>query len=189
MKLEVSPSMCALIKSDFLRHSDDEIKLMVTSYLSEIVRISAPKSLYNDNTMKDILQLIEESFHRLDDTRKPYFDRRVRILETFANVRSYVVMIDIKCDDLILRIFQCFFAKIRKYHAENVITTIQTIFYLVLDEENDISRHILSNLFSIGRKEQVVSPISHELSKGLVEQKIENIKYQLTEEELISLCL
>jgi hypothetical protein len=181
--------MYALVKSEFLRHSDDEIKLMVTSCLSEIMRISAPKTPYNDNMMKEIFQLIEESFHRLDDTRQPSFDRRVRILETVANVRSYVVMIDLKCDDLILRMFQCFFAKIRKYHAGNVITAMQIILSLILDEEDDISKQLISNLLAIWRKEQVVSPIAHELSKGLVEQKIEKIKYQLTEEELISLGL
>ena len=104
----------------------------------------------------------------MDDTRQPSFDRRVRILETVAKVRSYVVMIDLKCDDLILKMFQCFFAKIRKYHAGNVITTMHTILSLILDED-DISQQLLSNLLAIWRKEQVVSPIAHELSKGLVE--------------------
>jgi len=126
--------MYALVKLDFLRHSDNEIKLMFTSCLSEIMRISAPKTPYSDNMMKEIFQLIEESFHRLDDTRETSFDRRVRILETVANVRSYVVMIDLKCDDLIHKMFQCFFAKIRKYHAGNVITAMQTILSLILDE-------------------------------------------------------
>ena len=106
MKLAVNPSLYALVKSELLRHLDDKIKLMVTSCLSEIMRISAPKVPYNDDMMKEIFQLIEESFHRLDDTKQPSFDRRVRILETVAKVRSYVVMIDLKCDDLILRMFQ-----------------------------------------------------------------------------------
>ena len=48
---------------------------------------------------------------------------------------------------------------------------------------------MVSNLLAVWRKEQVVSPIAHELSKGLVEQQIEKIKYQLTEEELILLGL
>ena len=85
--------------------------------------------------------------------------------------------------------FQCFFAKIRKYHAGNVITTMPTILSLILDEEDDISQQLLTNLLAIWRKEQVVSPIAHELSKGLVKHKIEKIKYQLTEEELILLGL
>ena len=80
------------------------------------MRISAPNVLYNDDMMKEIFQLIEESFHRLDDTRQPSFDRRVRLLETVAKVRSYVVMIDLKCDDLILRMFNASLPK-----SENIM--------------------------------------------------------------------
>ena len=54
MKLAVNPSMYALVKSELLRHLDDEIKLMVTSCLSEIMRISTPKVPYNDDMMNEI---------------------------------------------------------------------------------------------------------------------------------------
>ena len=107
----------------------------------------------------------------MDDSKKPSFDRRVIILKTIAKVRSYVVMIDLKCDDLILRMFQCFFAKIRKYHAGNVITTMQTILSLILDED-DISQQLLSNLLAIWRTEQVVSPIAHEFQRGWLSRKL-----------------
>lgn len=49
------------------------------------------------------------SFEGLDDMGSPSFTRRVSILETVAKVRSCVMMLDLECDDLILKMFHIFF--------------------------------------------------------------------------------
>lgn len=52
------------------------------------------------------------TFKNLDDIQSPSFARRVSILETVAKVRSCVVMLDLELDDLILQMFNHFFATV-----------------------------------------------------------------------------
>ncbi|KAH9316840.1 hypothetical protein KI387_018609, partial [Taxus chinensis] len=101
-------------------------------------------------------------------------------------VRSWVFLIDLKCDDVILKMFHCFVDKIRKYHTNEIKAAMQNILSLILDEDDDISKLLLSNLSSIWRKEQVVSPTTHWLSKTVIEHRIQKIQIQLTEEEAIA---
>jgi sister-chromatid-cohesion protein PDS5 len=78
------PAVSSLGKQKLLRHTDEEIRLMVTSCLSEVTRISAPKAPNDDHTMKEIFQLLVDSSQGLDDVTGSQFTRRVTILETFA---------------------------------------------------------------------------------------------------------
>ena len=58
----LSPIKDALSQPKLLRHHDKGKRLAVAACLSEILRISAPRTPYDDNTMIEILQLIVDSF-------------------------------------------------------------------------------------------------------------------------------
>ncbi|XP_020975351.1 sister chromatid cohesion protein pds5-like [Arachis ipaensis] len=49
------PSMKALISDELLRHTDEDIKISVTSCIAEITRITAPDTPYDDEQMKNRL--------------------------------------------------------------------------------------------------------------------------------------
>jgi len=53
--------------------------------------------------------LIVESFQELDNAMGPTFGKRLKILEVMAAVKSFDIMLDLECNDLILHMFQCFF--------------------------------------------------------------------------------
>ncbi|RYR49910.1 hypothetical protein Ahy_A07g036437 [Arachis hypogaea] len=46
------PSMKALISDELLRHTDEDVKISVTSCIAEITRITAPDTPYNNEQMK-----------------------------------------------------------------------------------------------------------------------------------------
>ncbi|GLJ35435.1 hypothetical protein SUGI_0712660 [Cryptomeria japonica] len=73
IQLAMSPIMTTWKQHRWLRHPDDEIKLVVASCLSEIIRIITPQEPYDDDTMKEVLQLAMESLHRLYNVNRPYF--------------------------------------------------------------------------------------------------------------------
>ena len=52
----------ALSQPRLLRHHYKDKRLAVAACLTEILSISAPKTLYDDNTMIEILQLIVDNF-------------------------------------------------------------------------------------------------------------------------------
>ena len=60
--------------------------------------------------MTKVLQLILKSFQGLHDNKGLAFVKRVKILEIVTKVRSFAIVIDHKCNDLILHMFQCFLA-------------------------------------------------------------------------------
>jgi sister-chromatid-cohesion protein PDS5 len=104
--------------------------------------ISAPKSPYDDNTMKEIFRLLVDSFQGLDDAIGSQFIRRVTILETFAKLRSGNIMIDIGLNDPIIKMFHQLFATIRRYHANNVITTMHSIMTLIVNESDEVPQSL-----------------------------------------------
>jgi len=44
--------MKALISDELLRHTDEDVKILVISCISEITRITAPDAPYDDEQMK-----------------------------------------------------------------------------------------------------------------------------------------
>lgn len=63
--------------------------------------------------MQDIFKLIASMFEELADTESPYFSKRVKILETVARCKCWVVMLDSECSDLILEMFNVLFSIVR----------------------------------------------------------------------------
>ncbi|XP_022877905.1 sister chromatid cohesion protein PDS5 homolog A-B-like isoform X3 [Olea europaea var. sylvestris] len=160
----------AIAKPELLKHQDPEVKLFVAACICEITRITAPEAPYDDDVLKDIFQLIVSTFSGLSDTNDPYFGRRVVILETVARYRSCVVMLDLECDDLINEMFTTYFTVARDEHPENVLTSMQTIMEVVLEESEDIRNDLLLILLSVlGRNKKDALAAARKLAMNVIE--------------------
>jgi sister-chromatid-cohesion protein PDS5 len=131
-------TVTSLGKKKLWRHTYKEIKLKVTSCLSEIMRISTPKAPHDENTMKEIFQWLVDSFQGSDDVTCSEFTRRVTILETFSKIIYGNIMIHMGLNDLILKMFHQFFATIKEYHASIVITAMHSIMTLIVNESDEV---------------------------------------------------
>ncbi|KAL6567565.1 hypothetical protein OROGR_001233 [Orobanche gracilis] len=152
----MQPFLNAIAKPELLKHLDQEVKLFVAACICEVTRITAPEPPYDDDILKDIFQLTVSTFSGLSDTKAPSFARRVVILETLARYRSCVVMLDLECDDLINEMFNTFFAVARDEHSEDILTSMQTIMEVVLEESEDVPQNLLLTLLSVlGRDKEV----------------------------------
>ncbi|KAI4376861.1 hypothetical protein MLD38_014571 [Melastoma candidum] len=165
------PFVKALIDDKLISHSDEEIKVVVASCISEITRITAPEAPYEDHQMKGVFHLIVSSFENLHDKSSRSYAKRTSILETVARVRSCVVMLDLECHSLILEMFQHFLKSVRDYHPKNVVESMVTIMTLIIEESEDVSPELLSCLLSCVRKDSKdVSPTA----QALVEMVLAN---------------
>ena len=63
-----------------------------------------------------------------------------------------MVMLELECDALVVEMFQSFLKIIRSNHPPAVLSAIETIMNLVIDESEDISLDLLSSLFAMVRK-------------------------------------
>ncbi|WCJ44636.1 hypothetical protein M5689_025294 [Euphorbia peplus] len=152
LEVAIRPLTKSLIKHGLFRHSDKDVRLMVAICVSEIFRVLAPEPPFEDKYLRDIFKLILSMFAELADTSSPYFSRRVKILESVARCKCFVVMLDIDCNDLVLEMFNIFFSVVRENHQKTLIDDILSIMTHILQEEASqaLSDVILQNLVKEG---------------------------------------
>lgn len=81
------PTVIGLNQHKWLKHSDGKVKLLVASCLMEVIRILAPQEPYKEDIMKEVVELIVDSFQNLGESSSCHFPRRAAILKSFANIR------------------------------------------------------------------------------------------------------
>ncbi|XP_016175759.1 muscle M-line assembly protein unc-89 [Arachis ipaensis] len=163
------PSMKALISDELLRHTDEDVKISVTSCIAEITRITAPDTPYDDEQMKEIFNLMVAAFDKLSDISGHYYEKVLSILDNVAKIRLCLVMLDLECDNLIIEMFQHFLRIVRSNHLQDVIDSMELIMTLVLDESDEVSADLLRPLLDSLRKEnQTISPTSWSLAEKVV---------------------
>ncbi|XP_042477295.1 sister chromatid cohesion protein PDS5 homolog A-like [Macadamia integrifolia] len=166
----MQPCLNAIGKPELLKHQDRDVKLLVATCICEITRITAPEAPYSDDVLRDIFQLIVGTFGGLRDISGPAFGRRVVILETLARYRSCIVMLDLECDDLLNEMFNTFFSVASDDHPESVLTSMQTIMVLLIEESEDVDENLLLVLLSvIGRGKSDVSMAARRLAMNVIE--------------------
>ncbi|XP_040362062.1 sister chromatid cohesion protein PDS5 homolog B isoform X1 [Rosa chinensis] len=167
----MQPFLNAIVKPELLKHQDRDVKLLVATCICEITRITAPEAPYSDDVLKDVFHLIVGTFSGLKDTSGPSFGRRVVILETLAKYRSCVVMLDLECDDLVTEMFSTFFAVARDDHQETVLSSMQTIMIVLIEESEDLQEDLLFVILSVlGRKRSDINVAARRLAMNVIEQ-------------------
>ena len=129
-----------------------DVKVSVLSCIIEITRITAPNAPYKDEQMKEIFQLILAAFENMSHVSTCSYKKVVSILDTIAKVKLCLVMLDLEYDALVVKMFQSFLKMIRSNHPPAVLSAMETIMSLVINESEDISLDLLSSLFAIVRK-------------------------------------
>ncbi|XP_060185631.1 sister chromatid cohesion protein PDS5 homolog A isoform X2 [Lycium barbarum] len=167
----MQPLQAAIVKPELLKHQDREVKLLVATCICEITRITAPEAPYSDDVLKDIFHLIVSTFSGLGDINSPSFGRRVVIVETLARYRSCVVMLDLECDDLINEMFRTFLNVVRDEHQDSILTSMQTIMVVLIEESEDVREDLLHVILSVlGRHKKDVTIAGRGLAMKVIEQ-------------------
>ncbi|KAF2302646.1 hypothetical protein GH714_000567 [Hevea brasiliensis] len=180
MHIALGPSMKALVLEQLFKHSGMNVKIAIASCISEITRINAPDAPYEDDQMRDVFKLIVSSFEHLADQSSRSYNKRALILETVARVQSFLVMLDLECDDLIIEMFQHFLNAIGDYHSESIFSFMETIMTLVLEESEDISPKLLSPLLASVRRSNVeVLSAAHKLGERVLENCANKVRHYL----------
>ncbi|KAI3777313.1 hypothetical protein L1987_47113 [Smallanthus sonchifolius] len=135
LKPAIKPLSDSLLKHGFLKQKDKDVRLLVSICVCEILRILAPNPGFSDADFRGIFQLLLGMFGELADTKSPYYSRRVELLETIAKFNFCVIMLDIGCEDLVLKMFGIFFGVIRKEHSSNVFGAMSSIMSIIFQEK------------------------------------------------------
>ncbi|KAG2605958.1 sister chromatid cohesion protein PDS5 homolog A-like isoform X3 [Panicum virgatum] len=165
----LQPSLKAFTREEFLKHEDEDIKVLLATCFCEITRITAPDAPYDDDVLRDIFYLIVGTFRGLSDVNSQTFGRRVAILETVARYRACVVMLDLECDYLITDMFRTFLEVVSDSHEEKIVKSMQTIMTLIVDESEDIQESLLHVLLSaLGQKKTGAAMSGRKLARSVI---------------------
>ncbi|KAG2268527.1 hypothetical protein Bca52824_063082 [Brassica carinata] len=163
------PLMKALVSAHLLRNRDSDVWVYVVSCLTEIMRITAPEVPYNDDQMKEIFKMTVRAFGKLADTSCPSYKKAVGVLDTVSRVRLSLVMLDLECDDLILKMFRQFLKTIRPNHPESVLLSMEAIMVTVIHESEEVPMDLLEILLAALNKEsQDFSPVASWLAEKVL---------------------
>ncbi|KAL5063404.1 hypothetical protein RYX36_025141 [Vicia faba] len=161
--------MKTLISDQLLRHADEDVKISVTACLTQITRITAPDAPYDDELMKEFLKLAVSAFEKLSHVSGRSYEKAISILENFSNIKMFLIMLDLECDDLVMEMFQQFLRIIRSNHPSNVIESMENVMTGILDESEDISMDLLRPLLdSVKKENQTISPICWTLGEKVI---------------------
>ncbi|KAJ8762889.1 hypothetical protein K2173_023018 [Erythroxylum novogranatense] len=143
----------SIVKHALFRHSDKDVKLLVSICVTDFFRILAPKPPFEDKHLRDVFKLIISTFAELADISSPYFSKRAKIVETVARCKCCVIMLDIDCNDLVLEMFNTFFSVVRECHGPSLINDLLSIMTSILNEEasQPLSDVILGSLVKEGQ--------------------------------------
>ncbi|KAK6139558.1 hypothetical protein DH2020_026704 [Rehmannia glutinosa] len=164
------PAMKALITNEILRHDDVNVQVAVASCFNELTRITCPDPPYDDDVMKVFFRLFMTAFRQLSCESGQNYTRALQIIETMAKVRSFLMLLDIDTDGLIVEMFQIFLNNIKSSHPSDVFKYMEMIMTLVIEESDEISFELLKPLLaSVKMENKNTSPTSWELGKKVFE--------------------
>ena len=98
--------------------------------------------------MKEMFQLIVAAFENMPHVSTRSYKKVVSILDTIAKFKLCLVLLDLKCDALVVEMFQSFLKIIRSNYPPALLSAMETIMNLVIDESEDISLNLLSLIFA-----------------------------------------
>ncbi|KAL5149747.1 Sister chromatid cohesion protein PDS5 A [Glycine soja] len=137
----LKPLANAVVCGGLLQHADKEVRLLVAMCVTDLFRIMAPVPPFEDKHLRDVFKLIISLFEDLADTASPFFSKRVKVLETMAQLKCCVIMLEIDCIDLVLEMFNIFFSVVRDEHL--LISAMTSIMINILNESEEAFQQLL----------------------------------------------
>eukprot|EP00257_Ricinus_communis_P018684 XP_015577470.1 uncharacterized protein LOC8282502 isoform X2 [Ricinus communis] len=169
-------AMNALTTKELLNNLNVDVKVSVASCSCEIMRCTAPDAPCGDEQLKEIFKLIVAAFDNISDISSPSYKRRLSILETFARIKLWVIMLDLQLDSLILEMFKAFIRNLRENHPQAVFLFMGYIMIMVLEEVEEVSPELLSPILGSLRKgNQSVLPITRKLGERVIENCVSKL--------------
>ncbi|BBN15540.1 hypothetical protein MPTK1_6g20380 [Marchantia polymorpha subsp. ruderalis] len=167
----------ALAIAPLLNHRDEHVKLLVAFCITEVMRIAAPHSPYDDGTLMSMFCLLVNVFEGVNDIASPWYPRRIRILESVAHVESCVIMLDLNCVDLLLKLFTVLFDVASDQHPPFVMESMQNIMTLLLLAAKEESAVLQNAVLSKLQDDEIVSPAAQQLAEAVVEACSNKLKF------------
>ncbi|KAJ8424136.1 hypothetical protein Cgig2_005506 [Carnegiea gigantea] len=163
------PIKGVLISDVLTNQADLDAQISLAFCLFELIRIITPNSPFEDELMKKAFLVIVSSFQALPDSADKSYHKGARRLESISKVKSYVVLLDLECDDFILDIFHNPLVSIKDEHPSLMLAHIESILVGILDEADDLLLEFLISMLSRSQAMGGPSSTAQAMSKRILE--------------------
>ncbi|CAJ2674086.1 unnamed protein product [Trifolium pratense] len=166
----LKPLTDAVVCRSLLHHDDKDVKLLVAICVTELFRVKAPKPPFEDMYLRDVFKLVIGLFADLADTANPLFSKRVKVLDTMAQLKCCILMLEIDCIDLVLEMFNLFFSVVRDDHNDSLINAMSSMMRDILNESEDASQKLLEVILrNLIKRKKDTTCASYKLAKSVIE--------------------
>ncbi|XP_022864626.1 sister chromatid cohesion protein pds5-like [Olea europaea var. sylvestris] len=169
MKKVLRPAKKALV--GLLGHGELDVKIFVTSCLTQLMRITAPNEPLEDDYMKEYFQLAVMACGKLSCMTGHGYLKVLSMLQVFADVHLCVVMWDLELDALLVELFQKFLNTIQSIQLPVVISSMEKIMIMAINSSDEMSLDLLLVLLASVKKENLcLSPFSFKIGERVLEK-------------------
>lgn len=153
-------------------NKQEELRALVSSCLAQVMRLCAPSSPFSDRQLKGIFQRFLALFSTLDQPKSPTFDLVTQLVGTLAEVKSYMLVIDLDIA-LIRKTFETFFSVYdTDVHSSTDTTNMLDIMSLcvnaLVEDDEPLDEEILGIILRALIDASDDGRRQHELAKMLV---------------------
>ena len=153
-----------------IKHKDSDVRLVVACCLSDLLRIHAPDTPFDDNQLRDVFQLLVSQCAGIEDIQGASYHRHVYLIERLAVVKSFVLLPEM-ADDLVLQTFETFFDAVNVEHGMRVEKHMLDILNTCVEGEEGVSQQlvdqVLQNLIEPRRSER---PAAYRLARAFLQR-------------------
>jgi hypothetical protein len=178
----LKPIIEVLIGDQLLKNDEIDVQFSAASCISQILRITAPESPYGDEIMKMYFRLSVSSFEKLQSLSGRQYTKAVLILESFAKIRSCIIMLDLELDSEIEKMFRLFFVSVRSQLPTDVLFYMERTIITVLEESEELPGDLIKLLLNSLKKEnKEAEPLAWELGTNVAKECVHILKKNMKE--------
>ncbi|XP_058724136.1 sister chromatid cohesion protein PDS5 homolog B isoform X3 [Vicia villosa] len=186
----LKPLIDALVYGGLLCHEDKDVRLVVAICVTELLRVMAPDPPFEDRHLRDVFKLIIGLFADLADTSSPLFSKRVKVLDTVAQLRCCVLMVEIDCIDLVLEMFNVFFSAVREDHHYSLINAMSSIMINMSNECEKASQKLLEVILrNLIKRKKDATCASYQLAASVIRNCAQEDELNLIICSFLSSCI
>lgn len=133
-----------LISHKLLRSNNPGVQAYVCCAISDLLRIYAPDAPFTSSDLSLIFRSFLQQFKRLADSNNPYFHQQCYLLKRLAEVRSAVLLTDLKdSEELMETTFNIFYELANKEFPSRLEPFVSSILSDVMQEAEVVPHNVL----------------------------------------------
>ncbi|PWA89488.1 phospholipase-like protein [Artemisia annua] len=159
------PIIQALIAKKLVRHPDVNVNISVVCCICEIIRIMEPNAPFSREHMKEFFEVLVTSFEKQSCASGGSCGKMTKVLEIFRKARLPVMMLDVRVEGLVGRLFKQFLTS-ADLNTSATLLEMEKIMTMIIEESKELAPDLETLI--IATLDKIDSPVCWQLGKKVL---------------------